>query len=111
MVEAESPQYALPGQTGKLRCSVQINRPSTLLWFKIENGAEKFLATDYSSNTDFGVFQISNIQPSDAGQYRCRGHYNDRNDFNEADFEFIVYSKFTAAVIIDASISVLVLCV
>ncbi len=92
-MEAESPQYAIPGQVGELRCSVQYHRPSKLIWTKIEGQDTLFLSRDGSSDADFGVYQLANVQASNAGMYECRGHYDDREDSQKAEILLIVYSK------------------
>ena len=106
-MEAESPQYAVAGQTGELRCTAQSSPSPSINWYRVESDTLLLQQFD-STASDFGVYRISNVQTDDAGLYKCRGSYSFGSE--EKEIQLIVLSKlykyvnasmwFTAALVI-----------
>ena len=92
-VIAEPTHEVEQGETAVLSCTVQSSPSPRIGWYRVEsNGNETRLAMQQSTDADFGMYRIINVQVSDAGIYRCKGSYSFDN--KDVDIELIVLSKF-----------------
>ena len=91
VVEAEAEQTAIEGENATLMCNATSFPEPRLRWFRVEDGSEVTLTDQESGDSDFGVYEILNVDQTDAGTYRCTGRTG--VDVESTDIELVVLSK------------------
>ena len=64
---------ALEGETAILRCNVTSMLDARINWYRGPEGNEEELGVQMSSDPNFGMWMIPNVQGSYAGPYQCEG--------------------------------------
>ena len=63
----------MEGETAILRCNVTSMLDARITWYQGPEGNEEELGVQMSSDPNFGMWMIPNVQGSYAGRYRCEG--------------------------------------
>ena len=64
---------ALEGETAIILCNVTSMLDARINWYRGPEGNEVLLGVQLSSDPNFGMWMIPDVQGSNAGRYRCEG--------------------------------------
>ena len=70
-VTANPEQVALEGETAIIRCNVTSMLDANISWYRGPEGSEVVLGLQLSTDPNFGMWMIPNVQGSNAGRYQC----------------------------------------
>ena len=70
-VTADPEQVAVEGETAILRCNVTSMLDARITWYRGPEGSEVVLGLQMPTDSNFGMWIITNVQVNDAGRYRC----------------------------------------
>ena len=90
-VTANPEQVALEGETAIIRCNVTSMLDARIRWYRGPEENEVALGLQLSTDPNFGMWMISDVEGSDAGRYRCEGENS--VDTASAVFQLVVLSK------------------
>lgn len=90
-VEADPEQTAIEGEMATLKCNVTAFPSPRVRWIRVRDD-ELLSSQEDSEDPDFGIYQISTVDQSHAGTYRCTGQYN--FGAKSKDIELVVLSKW-----------------
>ena len=82
---------ALEGETAIIRCNVTSTLDARITWYQGPQGNEVILGVQLSTDPNFGMWMIPNVQGSNAGRYRCEGENS--VDTESAEIQLVVLSK------------------
>ena len=72
-VTANTEQVALEGETAIIRCNVTSMLDARITWYRGPEGNDNELGLQLSTDPNFGMWMIPNVQGSYTGRYRCEG--------------------------------------
>ena len=63
----------MEGETAILRCNVTSMLDARITWYRGPEGNDDELGEQLSTDPNFGMWLIPDVQGSNAGRYRCEG--------------------------------------
>ena len=81
----------MEGETAIIRCNVTSMLDARITWYRGPRENDDELGVQLSSDPNFGMWMIPNVQGSNAGRYLCEGENS--VDTDSAEIQLVVLSK------------------
>ena len=97
-VTADPEQVAVEGETAILRCNVTSMLDARITCYRGPEGSEVVLGLQMPTDSNFGMWIITNVQVNDAGRYRCEVDNSIGSAF--AIIQLVIQSKLQLTIVL-----------